>query len=235
MVPLLAQRARVPPVRLPRESGDQMISGLKLQPSAIVLGVALALCLTGCGSGHANTSTTVSPSSSASSTSTSTLHKRVRIPIVLDYSVHLAIQAIENRGLRFAKQKSIPNHQQPQGTVTATSPPGGNVVAADSAVTLYVSSGPAICAHCAAEPRMMPDVCGLDFQQANTALVKKGITVNQRPIRQASSKHAGTVIGTQPAVEASFIAYGSSAAKAVTVIVSSGHTTSPRARSQASC
>lgn len=208
-----------------------MVSRHQFRWPAAVLAMVLTVCLAGCGSSHPSASSTAS----ASPTSTITSHKHVRMPIVLGYSVHLAVQAIRASGLRPEKPKSWPNRHSPPGTVTGTNPPGNNVVLAGTAVILYVSSGPAICAECVAVTRVMRNVCGLDFQQANTILVQEGITLNQRPIRQASSKRPGTVIGSVPAAGASFIAYGSSAARDVTLVVSSGHTGSSTTRSRASC
>lgn len=208
-----------------------MVSGHRTGWPVAVLAMVLTVWLAGCGSSHPSASSTAS----ASPTSTVTSHKHVRMPIVVGYSVHLAVQAIRASGLRPEKPQSRPNRRAPQGTVTGTNPPGNNVVLASTAVILYVSSGPAVCAECVTQTRVMRNVCGLDFQQANTILVQEGITLNQRPIRQASSKRPGTVIGSVPAAGTSFIASGSSAARDVTLVISSGHTGSSTARSRASC
>jgi beta-lactam-binding protein with PASTA domain len=202
----------------------------RLASTAKVLALALTLCLAGCGSGSSSsTSPTTSPSHSTP--------KPVPMPTVLGYSVPLAMQAVKAIGLEARPNvKMMPNGAWPRNRITGTIPPAGKVVLSDSAITFYVASGPAICTLCSGTGRVvnMPPICGLTFQQANTVLVEMGITLDQHPIRRPSSKEAGTVIGSVPAVGTRFSAYGSRNAEEVVVTISSGQA-GPTAGSQASC
>jgi hypothetical protein len=108
--------------------------------------------------------------------------------------------------------------------VLATSPSGGDLARPGVAVILYVSLGPQNVLRGAkscnspcvsgAVTRRMPDVCGLTFQQAATALVAQDITL--RP-PDGDLDPPGRVTGSAPAAGQLFIAYGSNAAREVVV------------------
>lgn len=223
MLPSSAQ-VPAPRVTLLLDQVHQMMNGHRFQSPAKVLALALAVFLAGCGGSHASTSPTGSPSHSTPGSL-----KPVAMPTVLGYSVPFAKHEIRSMGLKGpTKVIPTPNGSWPQYRITGTIPPAGKLVLADSPVTFYIASGPAVCIACTGRGMVvkMPDVCGKTFQEANTLLVEMGITLDQTPIRRASSEPRGTVIGSVPAAGTHFVAYGSSSAKEVVVTVSSGGGTS---------
>jgi serine/threonine-protein kinase len=96
----------------------------------------------------------------------------------------------------------------PKGVVTRTTPPAGTKVAKGSAVTVFVSGGPA--------QVTIPDVTRVDAVQATQILVQKGFQVT-KTTQNSSTVPAGLVISTNPPA-------GTSAAPGSTVqlIVSDG-------------
>lgn len=203
----------------------------RFEPAATLLAMALVMCVTGCGSGHASTSPSAGAPPSTSPTGT---NKRVTMPPVQGDGVHIAMQLVKSSGLK--KIKQVSKHSGvTAGIVTFTVPFAEQVVLADSLVTLYVSSGPALCAECAGggATEVMPPVCGLNLRQAELLLAQNNITL-PRTIRRASSRPAGTVIGSAPGAHTRFVAYGRTA-KEVVLFVSSGPGTSSAAGGQGGC
>ena len=211
---------------------------------AMALTVCIAACGTGPTAGGGNSAVASSTASSPQTTptvvqttptvvqTTPTMHttvplRRVTIPIVTGDSVLITHQIMMSNGLGSVTAMFEINLDYPYNDVIATDPPGGTVVWADSTVTLLVSEGVGGCSLCQeGVARIMPNVCGLTYQQANTLLAEKDITLSGQFAYQASSEPRGTIVGSIPAVGVTFIAYGSGA-EAVMVTISSGQTTSP--------
>jgi beta-lactam-binding protein with PASTA domain len=192
----------------------------------VLLAVALIASLTACsgsGSSHQPGATSSSPS-----TSPGPSPKNVAIPPVAGDSVQIADQVLATAGLGPPKKEVRPNIHYPQGVVTTTNPAMGTSVSTKYVVTLIVSGGITQCISCAGGgvALIMPNICGLSVQKADTLLAEKGITLNPRVIRQASSQPTGSIISSTPAARVSFVAYGGRAAREVTVTISSGETAS---------
>jgi beta-lactam-binding protein with PASTA domain len=83
-----------------------------------------------------------------------------------------------------------PNSSVKKGLVIRSSPPEGNNVAANTVVTLYVSSG--------AAPVPVPNVQGKQENEAATILQNDGFTVVPKQ-DTTSTQPAGTVVGQNPA------------------------------------
>ncbi len=79
----------------------------------------------------------------------------------------------------------------PRGIVIRTSPTFGTLVAANSTVTLYVSTGPA--------KKPVPDVIGKKELDAESALTNAGFKVGKPRTDPSSSQPQGTVIDQSPA------------------------------------
>ena len=174
------------------------------------------------------THSTTQTSSPQSTSSSSTTKPHATIPVVLGYTIQYTKGLMTAEGIGPIKDEARPNLYYSQNEVIGTNPPGKSAFTG-STVTLYVSGGITGCATCVGGgvTLVMPPVCGLTFQVANTLLVEKGITLNPHPISQASSKPAGEIIGSVPAAEKSFVAYGTPNAQEVVVTISSGPATSP--------
>jgi hypothetical protein len=215
-----------------------------------LLSIALTACVAACGAsqttgggGHSTaasskassppTTPTVATTTPTVVPTTPTAHTtvpiaRVTIPVVMGDDVLFADQIMMSKGLGFVTE-SVPNLQYPYNVVVATNPSGGTAVRTDSTVTLYVSGGVSGCNLCrrrGAIHSIMPDVCGLTYQQANTLLAVKGITLSEQVDYQPSSEPSGIIVGSIPAATARFVSYGPSA-EAVIVTLSSGQTASP--------
>ena len=180
VIRVLPSSAQVPAPRvtLLLDQVHQMMNGHRFQSPAKVLALALAVFLAGCGGSHASTSPTGSPSHSTPGSL-----KPVAMPTVLGYSVPFAKHEIRSMGLKGpTKVIPTPNGSWPQYRITGTIPPAGKLVLADSPVTFYIASGPAVCIACTGRGMVvkMPDVCGKTFQEANTLLVEMGITLTRR-------------------------------------------------------
>jgi serine/threonine-protein kinase len=144
-------------------------------------------------------------SGSASTTPPAT----VAIPVLEGDGQQAADQIIAGDGLKFVT-KSEANLRYPADVVIATNPAAGIVVPAGSTVIFLVSTGLTSCSDCIRRPVMsiMPDVCGLTYQQANTLLAQNGITLSAQITYQASAEPAGTIVGSVPAAGESFESYG---------------------------
>lgn len=180
----------------------------------VLLAIALALFVTACsGSG------TTGPAAQR-------LYRLVTIPRVRGELQSSAVRKIMHRGLRRPKEEYKFNLSLSPGYAIATKPSSGTRVRTNYTVALLISSGPPPCSGCEMT-RVMPNVCGLTFQQANTLLAENDITLNPHAIHQSSSEPPGTIIWSVPTAGTSFTAYGGPAAKEVIVTISSGQTTSP--------
>jgi len=134
------------------------------------------------------------------------------------------------------KQEMKPNIYYGQGDVITTDPPTGAAVPANFRVTLIISEGVTSCAECTGGGAavVMPPVCGLTVQKADTLLAEMGITLNPGDVSQASS---GSIVSSAPAAGTRFIAYGGPSAREVNVITSAGQAPAPTqsAGSQNTC
>ena len=102
-----------------------------------------------------------------------------------------------------------PDSATPRGKVISTSPPFGTLVAANSKVKLFISSGPA--------KKTVPNVVGEQELTAENDLQNAGFKVGTPKTDPTSSKPQGTVISQSPA--------GNSLARAgttVSIVVSGG-------------
>jgi beta-lactam-binding protein with PASTA domain len=201
--------------------------GLRFRPAGkIVLAMTVTVGMTACSSSTSHSTAPTSPALSTSSTGTPGPHTRVAIPDVIGDDEQFAEQLLASYGIKPAKPDSRPNLYYNVNYAIGTNPPGDTKVSTGSTVTLFVSGGITSFVSGGAMTVKMPNVLTLTFQQANTMLVEKGITLCP-PISQASAKPAGQIISSVPAAGQKFVAYGSKTARAVIVTVSSGQTTSP--------
>ena len=134
------------------------------------------------------------------------------IPSVVGFSRAAAQKALRRDGLK-VHTVSQPSSQYAAGKATGTDPRAGTQVSPGSAVTLFVSSGPA--------PRPVRDVTGESQAQATADLTNAGFQVN--PTTQTSSTvKPGDVISQNPA--------GGTAAppgSTVTIVVATAPATTP--------
>jgi eukaryotic-like serine/threonine-protein kinase len=193
----------------------------------ILLSAVLTACVTACAS--STTSSHPAATSPTPSTSPSPSPASVTIPPVAGDSVQIADEALTTASLGTPKNKMEPNIHFAQGEVITTDPAAGASVPTDYVVTLIVSEGVTVCSECTGggEVLVMPDICRLSIQKADTLLAGKGITLNPRVVRKTSSAPIGSIVSSVPAAGAHFIAYGGPAAREVTVTISSGQTASP--------
>jgi beta-lactam-binding protein with PASTA domain len=132
---------------------------------------------------------------------------RVSVPEVTGETQPAAIASLQRVGLA-AVVSLISNADVPSGLVVGTTPPHGTLVAKDSHVSVFVSSGP--------ETLGLPDVTRKTSDEALNILRKKGF----QPTVQSQSSgtvEKGLVISTNPAAGIE-VQHGSP----VTVYVSSG-------------
>lgn len=201
--------------------------GLRFRPAGkIVLAMAVAVAVTACSGATSHSTAPTSPTPSASQTDTPGPHTRVAVPDVIGDHEHFAEQDLAFYGIKAAKEVSEPNLYYSATDAIGTNPPADTKVFTGSVVTLFVSAGITSFLSGSAVTVSMPNVLKLTFQQANTMLVERGITLCP-PVFQASAVPAGQIINSVPAARQKFVAYGSKTARAVIVTVSSGQTTSP--------
>ena len=186
-----------------------------------MLAIALSACVcTSCGSGSSTSSSSVT--SSTTPTCITGPVKPLAVPGVDGYPVPQADYDVRCAGLLLARPDYRPNTKVPNGFVITTSPAQGTPEQAGAAVTLIVSEGPYGCGTCNAlvgsielAYRVMPDVCGMTVQRADTFLATMGITL-------ATPERRGIITGSVPAAGVRFLAYGDpKKAQAVVVTVSS--------------
>ncbi|MFG1633625.1 Stk1 family PASTA domain-containing Ser/Thr kinase [Pseudonocardia alni] len=115
---------------------------------------------------------------------------QVSVPDVLGQSPDQARQTITQAGLLFSQQDQ-PSDVAQVGKVVRTDPGGGNQVAENSRVTVYVGSGPA--------QVTVPSVEGLSPDEAEAKLREAGLQVGGRTERDTSdSGQVGKVITSDP-------------------------------------
>jgi beta-lactam-binding protein with PASTA domain len=127
----------------------------------------------------------------------------VTVPSVVGQSRNDAQDALEAANLRVTVQRR--NSDAPAGQVVETDPPGGTSVPEGSAVTVFYSDG----------PEKVPDVVGLQRQEAEAAVREAGF--EPKVLESTNTEEPkGTVIDQSPSA-------GESAAEdsTVTIVVSS--------------
>jgi len=147
----------------------------------------------------------------------------VSVPPLIGTSEGLAFRQLAYDGLK-TKPATAANIYWGSNVVLATSPSGEDVASRGVTVIVYVSLGPELALpNCTGQcfaikyDRTMPDVCGLTFQEAATKLVPMDITLEPP---HGNANPPGLITGSSPAVGQHFIAYGSTAARMVTVTLS---------------
>jgi len=137
--------------------------------------------------------------------------KTSSVPLVNNQPVSVARQEIAAAGLRSAVVSQASNSVQ-KGLVISSNPAQGNNVAANTLVTLYVSTGQA--------PVAVPSVVGEQESQAQSTLQAKGFAVSIKS-DPTSTQPSGTVISQNPS--------GGNAApgSTVTITVSGGAVSVP--------
>jgi hypothetical protein len=197
-------------------------------PATVTSSAASSPAESGAGRGGQATVTSSAASSPAESGSASTPPPAtVAIPVLEGDGQQAADQIIAGDGLKFVTQsEAYPRY--PFDVVIATNPAAGMVVSAGSTVIFLVSAGLTGCNHCLRLPvtSIMPDVCGLTYQQANTLLAQNGITLSAQITYQASAEPAGTIIGSVPTAGESFESSGGIDAVQVVPVISSGQASS---------
>jgi serine/threonine-protein kinase len=113
---------------------------------------------------------------------------QVSVPDLAGLRAGAAARAIREAGLELDLQAA--HSTEPKGTVLAQQPSAGASVEPGSAVTLRVSSGPAV------ELKDVPDLEGLTVASARSRLRELGLRSTVTEI--TSSQPAGTVVGQSP-------------------------------------
>ena len=113
---------------------------------------------------------------------------RVSVPDLEGLGAGAAARAIREAGLELDLQAE--HSSEPKGTVLVQQPPAGASVEPGSAVTLRVSSGPAV------ELKDVPDLAGLSVASARSRLRTLGLRSTVAEV--TSSQPAGTVVGQSP-------------------------------------
>ncbi len=134
------------------------------------------------------------------------------VPSVVQLSRKQAEAAIRRAGLKVGRILPESSSMVPSGDATRTDPPTGTQLESGSAVTLFVSDGPA--------PSNVPNVVGEQVSAATAALSAFTVKVTQ----QDSSQPAGQVLSQSPSA-------GSQAkpGSTVTLVVSNGTPTTTNA------
>ncbi len=115
--------------------------------------------------------------------------ERYNVPQVRGTSIESATKAIESANLVVGGSESVFDDTVPNGQVTGTDPGEGTPQKPKTAVTLYVSKGPA--------PVAVPNVAGQSKDQALATLTEAGLkptTVEE----YADTVPAGSAVGTAP-------------------------------------
>jgi beta-lactam-binding protein with PASTA domain len=183
---------------------------------------------TGTSVNQGSTGTGPSVNQSGSGSNTTAAATNVTMPTVAGDSVPMADQIIEQEGLGRVTEKQEANLIYDSGYVITTDPAAGTQLRAGSTVILLVSAGPYGCGGTAqggAENEcfgnyIVPDLIGLTFQQADTLLAERGLTLDPQYESQVSSAATGTIIASNPAA-------GQLTGGEVSVIISAGSQMSP--------
>lgn len=113
----------------------------------------------------------------------------VEIPDVAGQSETDAMNTLSEAGFENITTDTRPDNEVSQGNAIGTDPPSGSEVAADSEVTLLVSSGP--------EQVTIPDLQGMTQEDARAALEELGLSA-QFEERENDQAPEGTVINQAP-------------------------------------
>jgi beta-lactam-binding protein with PASTA domain len=148
---------------------------------------------------------TSSPQPGTSSTGAPGTHTRVAIPDVIGDDEQFAEQLLASDGIKPVKDDLRPNLYYNVNEAIGTKPPGETKVFTGSTVTLFLSGGISNFVSGGPFTVSMPNVLKLTFQQANTMLVEKGITLCP-PISRASAEPEGQIISSVPAAGQKFAA-----------------------------
>jgi serine/threonine-protein kinase len=134
----------------------------------------------------------------------------VEVPQVQGLSVAEARQALKDAGFTNVAEETVEeaNALLEAGRVTRTDPPAAELIASDTAIVIYVSSG--------AEKKPVPNVLNLDANEASTTLQNAGFVVSTRQ-EPSDEVPEDRVIATDPPPNTE-AAVGS----AVIIVVSSG-------------
>jgi serine/threonine-protein kinase len=116
--------------------------------------------------------------------------QRPTVPTLTGRSVNDAINALQQAGLGLGPQRQQGDPTVPAGSVIGTDPAAGTQVAANTPVTLIVSSGP--------QPIDLPDVTGESVDQATSDLQSAGFQVKVDPNPVFSDQDPGTVAAMNP-------------------------------------
>jgi beta-lactam-binding protein with PASTA domain len=191
----------------------------------LAAGLATACSSTSSSSSAATATSTASVSSSTPTSQASTKPAaNITVPPLIGTSESLAARQLAYDGLRRVKEVLAANLYFGADRVLATSPSGGDRARPGVTVIVYASLGPQDVLRGAVNcstgcvngvvTQTMPDVCGLTFQQAATVLVARDITLLPP---DGDVNPPGRITGSAPAARTVFVAYGSNAARPVTV------------------
>lgn len=136
---------------------------------------------------------------------------QVRVPDVVGQDATAAQRVLEGEGFTVSTDEQ-PDPDVESGNVIAQDPEGGATAEEGAEITLTVSTGP--------EQVAVPNVVGLNFDEAEAALEGEGLEVERED--RPSDEARGTVINTNP-VAGQRVDAGTT----VTVIVSEGEVTVP--------
>ena len=115
--------------------------------------------------------------------------ERYDVPEVRGTSIESATKAIEAATMVVGGSESVFDDTVPSGQVTGTDPEAGTSQKPRTAVTLFVSKGPA--------PVAVPNVAGQSKDQASATLAEAGLKVTTVE-EYADTVPAGTAVGTAP-------------------------------------
>lgn len=132
---------------------------------------------------------TIEPRSTSITLAVSGGQRRARVPGVAGMARERATVTLENAGFDVGAVEEQPS-ERPRGEVIATAPGADVEAPLPSAVTLFVSAGPATLA--------MPDVVGRPFAEARSMLEQLGLTVSDPTIDYDAVDPPTTVISQSP-------------------------------------
>ncbi len=112
----------------------------------------------------------------------------VTVPSVVGLDVAVARSRLAEAGLSLTRGDSRFSPSVPLDSVISQDPPPGAVVEPGASITVAISAG--------SEDFPMPDVVGMNVEQARGILKARGLVVRVDPV--PSSEATGTVLGTMP-------------------------------------